>query len=274
MCNATSLIAGFGLDPNWVTENGVGHYQELRRNGASLILGFCQKSGLDPNWVTENWVGQFQESRHNGTRLILGCGRKSGLDPNLVTQMWFAHLNLVTQMWFAHFQGIRRNGACMHQFSLHLPVSDVQLRPACWHGTLEPLECKTTSCCSINRICIMQLCNKIPHASGAIYKWNVWKGVSGIWLMATSCCINGRWDGGGQLIVALECDWWWTLECEANGKECTLECDWLCIIISTAVNWYGLSHKVIPLHLSKWIVSYHHVKMLACVSHSSQYGWS
>ena len=150
-------------------EKWVRKLQELTCNAASLILGLRQKSGLDPNWVTENWVGHFQESRPNGTRLILGCGRKSGLDHNLVTEMWVAH-----------FRGIRRNGACMHQFSLHLPVSDVQLRPACWDGALEPLECKATSCCSINRIWIMQSCNKITHTSGAIYKWIVWKGVSGI----------------------------------------------------------------------------------------------
>ena len=38
------------------------------------------------------------------------------------------------------FRILRHNGASMHQVSLHLPVSDIQLRPDCWDGALvEPL---------------------------------------------------------------------------------------------------------------------------------------
>ena len=40
---------------------------------------------------------------------------------------------------------VRRNGASMHQVSIHLPVSQVQLKPASWDGAfVENVECKAT----------------------------------------------------------------------------------------------------------------------------------
>ena len=53
-------------------EKWVRKLQELTCNGTSLIAGFVHKSGLDPNWVTGNWVGHYQELRRKGASLILG----------------------------------------------------------------------------------------------------------------------------------------------------------------------------------------------------------
>ena len=50
------------------------------------FLGFGLKSGPDPNWVIEKWVGHLQELRYYGTSLVLGFGLKSAPHPNWVTE--------------------------------------------------------------------------------------------------------------------------------------------------------------------------------------------
>ena len=66
--------------------------------------------------------------------LFLGFDKKSGPVPN-----W-------TEKWFEHFHGLKCNGASRHQVSVHLPVSEAQLKQASWDWALvEPLH-DITSC--------------------------------------------------------------------------------------------------------------------------------